>query len=145
MGLMKNILPFLKIGLVCLMVASSFWSVAQEFLQARQLENTDGPFFAAWEKRFEPVKEALPFEYGVIGYVGDWDVPGLDYDPANTEAEHILTQYALTPIVVSRDISREWILVNLSAQDFETWFAAQQGEFEVTKYKFNLYLLRRIK
>jgi hypothetical protein len=137
-------MQYLKVGLVGLVVVYSFWSLTQELLQARQLVNTDGPFFANWEKRFEPIKEALPFEYGVIGYVGDWDVPGLAYDPANTEAEHILTQYTLTPIVVSRDTSHEWILVNLSAQDFETWLGERVGEFKVTKFKFNLYLLRRI-
>jgi hypothetical protein len=139
-----NKIPYLKFALVCLVVASSFWSAAQELLQARQLENTDGPFFAAWEKRFVPIKETLPFKYGVISYVGDWDIPGKTYDPANTEAEHILTQYTLAPVVVSRDISHEWILVNLSATDFDTWLASQEGKFEVTKFKYSFYLLQRI-
>jgi hypothetical protein len=138
-------ISYLQIGLVCLLVAYSFWSAAQELVQARQLENTDGPFFAAWEKRFIPIQAALPFRYGVIGYVSDWDIPGKDYDPANTEAEHILTQYALTPIVVSRDTSHEWILANLSADDFDTWFALQEGKFEVTKFKYNFYLVHRIR
>jgi len=137
-------ISYLQIGLVCLLVFSSFWSAAQQLVQARQLENTDGPFFVAWEKRFEPIKDTLPFKYGVIGYVGDWDIPGKSYDPANTEAEHILTQYALTPIVVSRNTSHDWILVNLSAEDFDTWFALQEGKFEVTKFKYNFYLVHRI-
>jgi len=141
----KKLIPYLKIGSICLLVAYSFWSVAGQVSQARQLVNTDGAFFAEWEKRFEPIKESLPFTYGVIGYAADWDIPGLSYDPANTEAEHILTQYTLTPIVVSRDTSHEWILVNLDAANFDTWFALQEGKFEVTKYKYNLYLVHRIK
>lgn len=140
----KRSLPYLRVGVICLLVAYSFWSVTQELLQARRLVNTDGPYFTAWEKRFEPVKESLPFKYGVIGYVADWDIPGSSYDPANSEAEHILTQYTLAPIVVSRDTSHEWILANLDAASFETWLASQEGRFEVTRYKFNLYLVHRI-
>ena len=145
MGQIKKILPYLKIALICLLVFYCFRSVSGQISLAKQTVDTDSLFFADWEKRFEPIKESLPFKYGVIGYVGDWDVPGLDYDPANTEAEHILTQYTLTPIVVSRDTSHEWILVNLSATDFDTWFRSQTWEFEVTRYKYNLYLLHRIK
>jgi len=141
----KKVIPYLKIGSICLLVAYSFWSVVGQVSQAKQLVNTDGAFFAEWEKRFDPIKESLPFEYGVIGYAADWDIPGKSYDPANTEAEHILTQYTLTPIVVSRDTNHEWILANMTATDFDTWFALQKGKFEVTKYKYNLYLIHRIK
>jgi hypothetical protein len=140
----KKILPYLKIALICLLVLYCFRSVAGQLLLARQQVDTDSAFFANWEKRFEPVKDDLPFEYGVIGYVADWDIPGLSYDPANSEAEHILAQYSLTPIVVSREISHAWILVNLDASNFETWFASQEGEFEVKRYKYNLYLVHRI-
>jgi hypothetical protein len=140
----KTELPYLKISLICLLVIYCFWSVIQQVTQARQLPDTDGPFFTEWEKRFEPIKESLPFTHGVIGYAADWDIPGVNYDPANTEAEHVLTQYTLTPIVVSRDTSHEWILVNMDAANFDTWLALQEGEFEVTRYKYNLYLLHRI-
>ena len=141
---LRKALPFLRIGLVCLLVFASFQSALRQVSQAGELVDTDGPFFGKWEKRFDPIKDDLPFTHGVIGYAADWDIPGVSYDPANTEAEHILTQYTLTPIVVSRDTSREWILVNMNQENFNTWFAMQEGEFSVTRYKFNLYLVRRI-
>ena len=137
-------LPVLKIGLICALVASNFLSVTQQIPQVRQLVDTDGPFFIRWEASFEPVKENLPFTRGVIGYAADWDIPGVEYDPANSEAEHILSQFALAPIIVSRDTSREWILVNMDPRQFEQWFALQDGEFIVQKFKMNLYLLHRI-
>ncbi len=136
--------PYLKLGLVCLLVTYCFGSVVQQIAQARQLTDTDGPFFVEWEKRFEPIKSDLPLTYGVIGYAADWDLPGVSYDPANTEAEHILTQYVLAPVVVSRDTSHEWILVNMNAANFDTWLALQEGNFAVTRYKFNLYLVHRL-
>ena len=137
-------LPVLKIGLICVLVARNFLSVTQQIPQVRQLVDTDGPFFIRWEASFEPVKENLPFTRGVIGYAADWDIPGVEYDPANSEAEHILSQFALAPIIVSRDTSREWILVNMDPRQFEQWFALQDGEFIVQKFKMNLYLLHRI-
>ena len=135
----------MRIGLIGLLVACSFWSIFQQLSSARQLVDTDGPFLVEWEKRFEPLKEGLPFTHGVIGYVADWDIPGVAYDSANSEAELVLTQYTLTPIVVSRRSGHEWTLVNLDAANFETWFSSQEGEFEVTRYKYNLYLVHRIK
>jgi len=134
----------MRIGLICLLVAYSFWSLIRQLSEASKLVNTDGPFFAEWEKRFDPIKESLPFTHGVIGYAADWDIPGRDYDPADTESEHVLTQYALAPIVVSRDTGHEWILVNMKDSDFDIWFAMQEGKFEVTRYKYDLYLLHRI-
>ena len=145
MQVIKKAIPYLKIILICLLVFYCFRSVAGQLSLARELVNSDGPFFADWEKRFEPIKGDLPFQYGVVGYVADWDIPGLEYDPANTEAEHILTQYTLTPIVVSRDVSQEWIIVNLDAANFDMWLASQEGNFEMTRYKYNLYLVHRIK
>ena len=145
MQLIRKILPVLKISLICVLVAGNFLSVARQVPEVRQLVDTDGPFFVKWEAAFDPVKETLPFTRGVIGYAADWDIPGVDYDPANSEAEHILSQFALVPIIVARDTNREWILVNMSPEEFEQWFASQDGEFEVKKFKMNLYLLHIIK
>jgi len=142
---MKRITPYLKLGLLVLLVVTCFRSSVEQLSEARQLADTDGAFFVQWEKRFDPIKDSLPFKYGVIGYVADWDLPGVVYDPADTEAEHVLTQYTMAPIVVSRDTSHEWIIVNLNAADFDTWFAMQKGEYAVIKYKYNLYLVHRIK
>ena len=142
---MKKIIPYLKLGLLVLLIVSSFRSGVNQLFYAKQLADTDGAFFVQWEKRFDPIKDNLPFRYGVIGYVADWDMPGVKYDPADTEAEHVLTQYTMAPIVVSRNTSHEWIIVNLNAADFDAWIAMQEEEYVVTKYKYNLYLVHRTK
>jgi len=106
---------------------------------------TDGPFFAEWETRFDPIKEDLPFSQGTIGYAADWDVPGVAFSPANADAEHILTQYSMAPIVVTRDPDRDWVIVNMNPNTFETWVSLQDGDFALTRYKKNLYLIHRLK
>jgi len=145
MQLIKKIIPVLQISLICVLVANHFLSVSRQIPQVRQLVDTDSPFFIRWEASFEPVKDNLPFTRGVIGYAADWDIPGSNYDPANSEAEHILSQFTLAPIIVARDTNRKWILVNMSPDEFEQWYPLQDGEFEVKKFKMNLYLLHRIK
>jgi hypothetical protein len=145
MQFIRKILPVLKIGLICVLLYSNFLFVTRQSSDARELVDTDGPFFVRWEAAFDPVKENLPFTRGVIGYAADWDIPGSNYDPANSEAEHILSQFTLAPIIVARDTDREWILVNMSPEEYEQWFPLQDGEFEVKKFKMNLYLLHRIK
>ena len=72
----KRALPYLRIGLIFLLIVTSFRSVFLQISQARQLVDTDGPFFAEWEKRFDLIKDDLPFTHGVIGYAADWDIPG---------------------------------------------------------------------
>ena len=144
MQLIKRILPVIKICLICVLVAGNFLFVARQIPQVQQLVDTDGPFFVKWEASFDPVKANLPFTRGVIGYAADWDIPGSNYDPANSEAEHILSQFTLAPIIVARDTDREWILVNMNSEEFEQWFPLQDGEFEVKKFKMNLYLLHRV-
>ena len=144
MQFIRKILPVIKIGLICVLLASNFLFVTRQFSEARELVDTDGPFFVKWESAFEPVKETLPFTRGVIGYAANWDIPGVEYDPANAEAEHILSQFTLAPIIVARDTDREWILVNMSPEEFKQWFPLQEGEFEVKRFKMNLYLLHRI-
>jgi len=145
MQVIKKIKPFIKLILLFLLIGIYVRSGVQQLSRARQLTDTDGAYFAQWEKRFEPIKDGLPFKFGVIGYIAGWDLSGASYDQANSEAELILTQYTMTPTVVSRGADHEWTLVNLNSTDFDTWFSMQRGEYTVTKYKFNLYLVHKIK
>jgi hypothetical protein len=140
----QKIRAILALGLACALVVINFRAALREIETARAIPPTDGPFFFEWEARFDPIKEDIPFSQGLIGYASDWDLSGAQYSPADAGAEHILTQYSLAPIVVARDDGREWIIANLSAGDFETWLAAQEGEFRVTRYRKNLYLVQRI-
>ena len=141
--LIKKILPYLRIMLVLFLVISNFKSLVQQ-IPGVDIKN-DPEFFSKWENRFDPVKETLPFKSGVIGYAADWDVPDGDYHTPSSMNEHVLTQLAMSPIVVSRDLDFEWILVYKDIDDFNTWIKLLSGEYKVIKYKYNLYLVHRIK
>ena len=144
MNSLRGARRLLALGLVCALVVTNFLAALREIESVRGIPPTDGPFFAEWESRFDPIVEDIPASQRVVGYASDWDLNEAQYSPANAGAEHILTQYSLAPIVVARDDQREWVIANLSAADFETWLASQQGQLRVTRYRKNLYLVQRL-
>ena len=143
--LIKKVHPYLKILLVLLVIVSNFKSLMQQLPENKPVTKNDAVFMPKWEKRFEPIKEKIPFENGVIGYASEGNISGTDPSDANAMSEHILTQFAMAPIIVSDKTDFEWILVNMEADDFNNWLEMQSGEYEVMNYKYNLHLVHKIK
>lgn len=96
-----------------------------------------------WEAQFQPVREALPVKRGVIGFVDDSDVPGIEYDPGDQETEFILTQYALAPLILVKGAVADWNVAILSREAVRLWKETNKGEFDVIHIKNNIYLLYR--
>ncbi len=127
-----------------LLVTIGLYASVRNLISTRDLGSTSDDPVADWEKRFTPIKQRLPFERGVVGYISDSSIPGVSYDAANDEGEYVLTQYVMAPIVIVKGTDQEWDIANLSRPAFELWSKANAGKFEVTAYKSGLYLLHRI-
>lgn len=129
--------------LVLLLAFSSLYSTVEHW---RSTINFDRGAAAmeAWEARIQPVKEALPIERGVIGFVGEWDVPGVAFSAGDQETEFILTQYTLAPLILVRGTVAEWNVAILSKTAYEKWQATKTGDFEVIPLGHQVYLLRRL-
>lgn len=95
-----------------------------------------------WDTRLSSLRADLPADVKVVGYISDWDVLP-DYDYPNNETEYVLTQYTMAPVIVARDGDHEWVIVNLSPKDFETWRATQPSDIEVIQYRLGLFLVHR--
>jgi hypothetical protein len=67
----------------------------------------------AWDKRLRKIRTMLP-EYGVIGYVADWDIPGSVFGSSDQEVEFLLAQYTVAPVVLERGTDHDLILGNFS-------------------------------
>ncbi len=138
------IMKWLQRGLLALIVVASLYASIQNLISTKDLGSiTDDPV-ADWEKRFVPLKAALPFTRGVVGYISDSSVPGASYDSANDEGEYVLTQYVMSPTIIVKGTDQEWNILNLSPQAYKIWSASNQGQFEVIPFKGNLYLLHRL-
>lgn len=138
------IIKWLQRLLLLLLMAICLYASIRNLIATKDLGSvTDDPV-ADWEKRFAPIKERLPFQRGLIGYISNSSIPGAKYDPANDEGEYVLTQYVMAPVIIVKGTAQEWNIANLDRQAFELWGKSNQGLFEVTAYKGGLYLLHRI-
>ncbi len=67
----------------------------------------------AWDKRLRKIRPLLP-EYGVAGYLADWDIPGAQFGSSDQEVEFLLAQYTVAPVVLERGKDHPIILGNFS-------------------------------
>ncbi len=137
-------LKWLQRFFVVLLVAASLAASVQNLIGTRNLGSVSDDPVADWERRFAPLKQRIPFERGLVGYISDSSIPGVSFDAANDEGEYVLTQYVMSPIVIVKGTNQEWDIANLTHQAFELWSKSHQGKFEVAAFKGNLYLLHRI-
>ncbi len=135
---------WLQRALLVLLIAASLYGSIQNLIASRELGSlTDDPV-ADFEKRFEPLKQRLPFQRGVVGYISDSSVPGASYDVSNDEGEYVLTQYAMAPIIIVKGTDQVWNIGNLSPQAYKLWSQSNHGQFEVIPFKANIYLIHRL-
>ncbi len=127
---------FILLILLSLFTAVNYW---------RDTLNTEkgGKSIVTWETRLEPVRKALPFKQGVIGYVADWDVPGIQYAMGDMEAEFDIVQYVLAPLIVRRGAAAEWNVAVIAPSTLSVWQQVHPEEFEVIDLGHNVYLLHR--
>ena len=79
----------------------------------------------------------------MIGYLGEWDVPGIGYEPNDQHAEYLLAQYALAPLILQRGATAEWNAAVLGPKAFAAFQQAHPGEFEISDLGHNVYILHR--
>lgn len=132
----------IKRVILALLVISSLFTIIQYWRLTLGQERA-GKSIAALEKRLAPVKEALPFKQGVIGYLADWDVPGASYSFGDSNAEYYLSQYSLAPLILRRGTAPEWTVAVLPPKTFENWIQTRPGEFVTVEIGRGVYLLHR--
>ena len=130
------ILFCLWMELVHLRESASAWDASQ----------VTGNMANVWEQRMVSVRENLPGGLQFLGYVDDSAVPGATYNVADTGPEYILTQYALSPIIVQRGFDFEWILGSFaSGTRFRPYLDENLGEYyEIQNLGNVLYLIHNI-
>jgi hypothetical protein len=128
---------------ILFLIAASLSSIATHWQSTRNIEK-GSEALDRWEAQLQPAREALPIKRGILGYVGEWDVPGTDYEFLDQETEFILTQYALAPLILVRGPVAEWNIAILNREAFQEWEADNRGVFEITHLGRNIYLLRKL-
>lgn len=131
------------IGLVIVFVGTGFWHL----IQTAQSWNSDfiaDDMVTHWDKRMQPIRNDLPKGIKIIGYVGDWDIlPADEYYYAGEETEYILTQYALSPVIVQRGDQYEWVIANLTSKAYDIWIKTEPADIKVVDYGLRIFLVHK--
>lgn len=130
------------IGLVGLSLFVAYHTTASA-IAAWDPEQPDNNPVDRWEKRIQPVRNHLPKDINLVGYAADWDIPDSEFNPIDQDAEYVLTQYALAPIMVQPGLEQEWIIGNFLHPGFEAWLDQSLPSYEIKNLGFGIYLIHR--
>ncbi|HJS18408.1 MAG TPA: hypothetical protein VJ785_06655 [Anaerolineales bacterium] len=142
MKLLKYVRQMTVIGLVIFSLIVSYKnaaSVAGRWDPAQPFNNP----VDKWEKRINRIKNFIPEDVTLIGYVADWDLPGIQYNLVDQDAEYMLTQYALAPIQVKPGLDPEWVIGNFTTPGFEDWLDKQLQSYEIIDLDQGIYIIHR--
>jgi hypothetical protein len=137
---MQNVRIIAIIGLVALGLVVA----GNNAIHARSRSEQEGSSIdtvSKWEARIHRVLAHLPSDANEIGYVADWDIPGMEYDLVDQETEYTLTQYALAPRMVQPGLDHEWIIGNFTSIGFRDWLDKNLASYEIIEMGFGIYLI----
>lgn len=137
------IIKWLQRSVLLLIVLASLYASILNLVSTKELGSTNDDPVADWEKRFAPLKQQLPFQRGITGYISDSDIPGVDFNAANDEGEYVLTQYVMAPVIIIKGTEQVWNIGNLGPKAYKIWSQSNHGQFDVIPFAGNIYLLHR--
>ena len=140
--LLKRLRQAAVVGLVGLSLFVAYRNTSSA-MAAWNPEQPDNNPVDRWEKRIQPVRNHLPEDITLVGYVADWDIPNSEYNPIDQDAEYVLTQYAMAPIMVKPGLEQEWIIGNFLHPGFEAWLDHSLPSYEIKSLGFGIYLIHR--
>lgn len=121
--------------MVALLLAFSLFSIYQLVSASIHIGDTGSDRLDLWEADMQQVREALPVDRGVVGYISEEDLEGAEFAFWDNETEFMLTQYALAPLILKKGLVSEWNVVVLREEDLKKWLEANPGNYEIIKIK----------
>jgi hypothetical protein len=117
--------------LVIALILVNLFTIEQFWISSTNIVNRGSDSLEQWEAQMTLVKKALPIKRGVIGYITEQDITGVEYGYWDTEAEFFLTQYELAPLILKKGLVAEWNVVVLDNKNLRIWQAILQETYPV--------------
>ncbi len=130
--------------LVLILLLFSLFNIKQLWSASLDIGDRGAETLDQWEADMILLRESLPVDRGVVGYISEEDVAGLEYEYWDNETEFLLTQYALAPLILKKGLSAEWNVVVLKNEDLLKWLAANPGTYEIIKIKSKFHILHNL-
>lgn len=115
--------------LLALVLLSTYESFKSSAIASEGLSELD--MVTAWDRRMRKIREILP-DHGVIGYLADWDIPGVKYGSSDQEVEFLLAQYTVAPVILERGADHDLILGNFNDSGEAAKMAKILDTFEIS-------------
>ena len=138
------LMAWIKKILVVLLLVINLSVIERSWIYSMDIPDRGVAALDRWEAQMILVKKALPINHGIIGYISEQDVPGVEYGYGDTEAEFLLTQYALAPLILKKGPIAEWNVVVLDNINLATWQKTNTGPYEITTIKGKVRILHRL-
>jgi hypothetical protein len=105
--------------------------------------NPSAEMATKWEERLQVLREAVPSDVHIAGYVDDSFLSG---DPSKLDVnEFQLMQYSIAPVAIQYGTGYEWIIGNFSDDEvLEARLTEELGPYEIQGFGFGLYLIRDV-
>lgn len=110
--------------------------------------NASNNVVSSWEMQMNPVRQTLPPDVFIAGYLESSDIP--DSLRGFYINEFFMTQYALAPVVLKRGTEQNWIIGNfgkkkqLSPKVVKRWLDGQLGNYSIQDFGSGIYLIHRL-
>lgn len=127
--------------LVALLVVFSLYSMYQMVFASMHIGDTGSERLDQWEADMQLIRESLPLERGVVGYISEEDLEGVEFAFWDNETEFMLTQYGLAPLILKKGLAGEWNVVVLKEANLKQWLDANPGYYELIKVKGRFSIL----
>jgi hypothetical protein len=117
-----------------------------EDIRERSWADPSSQMVPVWDKRIQPLRQFLPAEVKIAGYL-DSSMVAVQADPPLPfdSDEFFLMQYSMAPIVLDMGIEQSWIVGNFNNDtDFVPWLDKHLGNYEIQYFGYSLYLIHRL-
>ena len=140
--IVRRISVILLVGLSLLFSVQNLLPLARAAARNPQLAAQNE--VSVWENRFDTVRRALPPGVEHVGYVAEWDLPGVQ-PSADQDNEFRMSRYVMAPVILARGVDSSWTIGNFSTnKKFKDWLSENGGSYEIQEFSGGIYLLHKV-
>jgi hypothetical protein len=142
---MKRIRSHVPIILAILSIGIAGYKTFEDIL-ARPWADPATQIIPTWEKRIQPIRDFLPPEVTIVGYLEKSMVTGQANISTGFDGEEFfLMQYSMAPVILDLEIDHPWIVGNFDNDtDFRSWLDENLGDYEIQNFGSSLYLIHKL-
>lgn len=142
---MKKIRSYAPVILAALSICMAGYKIFEDLLE-RSWADPSSQMIPTWDERIQPLRDFLPSEVVIAGYLEKSMVTGqVDIFADFDGEEFFLMQYSMAPVALDLGIEQSWIVGNFDNDtNFQPWLDENLGNYEIQNFGYSLYLIHKL-